>query len=182
MKACNVKVYDKLIEYLNSCDDDYVEVIVCYKDNEQDIKHNIIQYHKTLNGWYGSCGSMFDFDFFDIKEVVSFTPLSEIALISDSINNEDISFNDEEPNYDDLKEIQVDDIQKGDYVCVECERLYNSTSYLEILDIGIMFDSQTGAIIKTVTTEDEIWSTKDGSCISNPNSFYEAVGYYRKTK
>lgn len=181
MKACNVKVYDRLIEYLNNCDDNYVEVIVCYKDNEQDVKHNIIQYHRTLNGWYGACGAMFDFDFFDAKEVVSFTPLSEIELVGDSFNNEDVSF-DEELNYDDLKEIQVADIQKGDYVCVECERLYNSTSYLEILDIGVMFDNQTGAIVKTITTEDDIWSTKDGHCINNPDSFYEVVGYYRKTK
>ena len=125
---------------------------------------------------------MFDFDFFDIYEVVIAMDMDHISVdatpipVSSPIEEEDV-------DYDDLEEIEANAVRNGDYVKVECEHIYNSTSYLKVGDVGVMYDPRTGTPIKTVITEDEeVWSIFDGSCISTPNSFYEVVGYYKRLK
>lgn len=181
MKDCNKQIWEELHNYLNKCGKDYVEVLVRYLD-EGNYRHQIIQYYNANNQWFGKCGNMFDFDFFDIYEVVIAMDMDYISVDATPIP---VSFpgEDEEVDYDDLEEIDANEVQNGDYVMVECEHLYDSTSYLKVVSVGVMYDPQTGAPIKTVTTEDEeVWSTLDGSCISNPNSFYEAVGYYKRLK
>lgn len=181
MKDCNKQICEELHNYLNKCGKDYVEVLVRYLD-EGNYCHQIIQYYNANNQWFGKCGNMFDFDFFDMYEVVIAMDMDHISVgatpvpVSSPIEEEDV-------DYDDLEEIKANEVQNGDYVMVECERLYDSTSYLKVINVGVMYDPQAGTPIKTVTTEDgDVWSTLDGSCISNPNSFYEAVGYYKRLK
>ena len=180
MKDCNKQICEELRNYLNKCGKDYVEILVRYLD-EGNYRHQIIQYYNANNQWFGRCGNMFDFDFFDIYEVVIAMDMDHISVdvapipVSSPVE--------EDVDYDDLEEIEANEVQNGDYVMVECEHLYNSTSYLKVIGVGVMYDPQTGTPIKTVTTEDEeVWSTFNGSCISTPNSFYEAVGYYKRLK
>lgn len=179
MKDCNKQNWEKLHDYLNNCGKDYVEVLVRYLD-EGNYRHQIIQYYNTNNQWFGRCGNMFDFDFFDIYEIVMAMDMEQISVdvapipVSSSVE--------EDANYGDLEEIEADEVRNGDYVMVECEHIYDSTTYLKVIDVGVMYDPQTGTPIKTVTTEDkDVWSTFDGSCISSP-SFYEIVGYYKRSK
>lgn len=180
MKDCNKQIWEELHNYLNKSGKDYVEVLVRYLDEDQ-FRHQIIQYYNANNQWFGKCGNMFDFDFFDIYEVVIAMDMDRISVDAVPVP---VSFLDEEDEIcDTLEKIEANEVQIGDYVMVECEHLYDSTSYLKVIDVGIMYDSQTGTPIKTVTTEDEeVWSTRDGYCVSTPNSFYEAVGYYKLSK
>ena len=50
------------------------------------------------------------------------------------------------------RKIEANEVQIGDYVEVECEHLFDSTSYLKVIGVGVMYDPQTGTPIKTVTT------------------------------
>ena len=183
MKDCNKQIWEELHNYLNRCGKDYVEVLVRYLD-EDNHRHQIIQYYNANNQWFGRCGNIFDFDFFDIYEVEMVMDMGQISLdVTPVPVSSPVEEDEEDVYYDKLEKIEANEVQKGDYVGVECERLYANTSYLKVIDIGVMYDPQAGTPIKTVTTEDEdVWSTFDGSCISNPNSFYEVVGYYKLLK
>ena len=89
-----------------------------------------------------------------------------------------IDIDDEERNF---QEIDIYDLQIGDYICIECERFESDSIYLKIVDIQQRFDAITGEPMIIVTDEeDEIWSTKTGRCLSNPSTFYELIGCYRK--
>ena len=181
MKDRNKQIWEELHNYLNNCGKDYVEVLVRYLD-EDNHRHQIIQYYNANNQWFGKCGNMFDFDFFDIYEVEIVMDMDHIRVdvVPTPVSSPE---EDEDVDYDDLENIEANEVQNGDYVMIECERLYDSTSYLKVINIGVMYDAQSRTPIKTVTTEDgERWSTLDGSCISNPNSFYEVVGYYKRLK
>lgn len=78
--------------------------------------------------------------------------------------------------------INKEDISVGDYIGIECER-FSETCHLQIVDIQQRYDGITGEPYKIVMDEeDEIWSTQSGSCLSNPKTFYEIYGYFRKLK
>lgn len=99
----------------------------------------------------------------------------ELNIVNDNI---DFDFDDEERNF---QKIDICDLQTGDYICIECERFGCDSAYLKIVDIQQLFDAITGEPIIIVTDEeDETWSTKTGQCLSNPNTFYELIGYYRE--
>ena len=101
----------------------------------------------------------------------------ELNVVNDVDDDTDF-FNDEERNF---QKIDICDLQIGDYICIECERFGCDSVYLKIVDIQQRFDAITGEPIIIVTDEeDEIWSTKTGRCLSNPNTFYELIGCYRE--
>ena len=74
-----------------------------------------------------------------------------------------------------------EDISVGDYIGLECERCENGSCYLRIIDIQQRYNQITGKPYKAIIDEqDEIWSTLDGRCLSNPKTFYEIYGYFRE--
>lgn len=55
-----------------------VEILVRFIDHGR-IEHGILNYFTNASGdWLGTMGSMFDFDFFSIREVIGFIKLDNV--------------------------------------------------------------------------------------------------------
>jgi hypothetical protein len=81
MKECNKNIYQKIQDYLSKCLNTYVEIVIEYIDESGRNLHQIVQYNRTASDtWLGVIGNMFDFDFFDCKEVVSFVPFCNMIV------------------------------------------------------------------------------------------------------
>ena len=187
MKDCNKNIYQKIREYLDSCLTPFVEIVIEYKDETFGNLHQIVQYNRTVSDtWLGVIGNMFDFDFFDCKEVVSFVPFCNLTATENTVvavdeddDDEDIfeSINDEH-----LKKIDINDVKEGDYICIDGESSFCQTSYLKIFGVVEQVTMEDGKIVPFLILIDEdgdSWSSLDGSCVNNPNSMYSVVGYYR---
>lgn len=185
MKDCNKKIYDKIREYLDNCLDKYVEIVIEYKDESFGNLHQIVQYNRTAsNTWLGVIGNMFDFDFFDCKEVVSFvpfrnlTPTENTVIEIDDINDDDFW---DTVDTDHLRKIDVSEIKEGDYICIDGESSFCHTSYLKISRVVEQVTMQDGKItpyLIIVDDDDDTWSSLDGSS-TDGDSMYSIVGYYR---
>lgn len=193
MKECNKKIYEKIREYLDTCLTQFVEIVIEYKDETFGNLHQIVQYNRTASKtWLGVVGNMFDFDFFDCKEVVSFVPFCNLTPTENTvitIDDDDEDFL-EPINTDHLRKIDVNDVKEGDYICIDGESSFCHTSYLKIVNVEpqVIWEAakpEDNKLINTVNyfllcDEDwDTWSTLDGSCVSNENSMYSVVGYYR---
>jgi hypothetical protein len=185
MKDCNKKIYQKIREYLDTCLTPFVEIVIEYIDEPGRNLHQVVQYNRTGSGtWLGVVGNMFDFDFFDIKEVVSYVPLCNLTAAENSVVTIDEDDEDflEPINTDHLRKIDVSEIKEGDYICIDGESSFCHTSYLKISRVVEQVTMEDGKIVPFLILIDEdgdSWSSLDGSCVNNPNSMYGVVGYYR---
>lgn len=139
MKACNQNIYNKIQEYLNRCLNTYVEIVVEYEDEIEGSKHQIIQYNRTANHtWLGVIDKMFDFDFFDCNKVISFVPFCNLTATENTV----VAVDEDEENIfasiddDHLKKIEVNDVEEGDYICIDGESSFCQTSYLKIFRVN----------------------------------------------
>lgn len=124
--------------------------------------------------------------------VVSFRILSTGYSIYDDLYYEFVYLEDFKLNKDNEEffdyetefiAIDKEDISIGDYIEIECERFASDSCHLQIVDIQQRFDEITGEPYKIVIDEeDEIWSTQNGNCLSNPKTFYQIYGYFRELK
>lgn len=187
MKACNQNIYNKIQEYLNRCLNTYVEIVVEYEDEIVGSQHQIIQYNRTANHkWLGVVGNMFDYDFFDCKEVISFVPFCNLTATENTVvtvdeDEDEVDFF-ESIDTDHLKKIDVNDVKEGDYICIDGESSFCQTSYLKIFRVieqVTMEDDKIVPFLIFVDEDGDSWSSLDGSCVNNPNSMYGVVGYYR---
>jgi hypothetical protein len=187
MKKCNKKIYQNIREYLDSCLTSFVEIVIEYKDETFGNLHQIVQYNRTgSDTWLGVIGNMFDFDFFDCKEVVSFVPFCNLTATENTVVTVDEDDDDEDvfESIDDehLKKIDINDVKEGDYICIDGESSFCHTSYLKIFGVAEQVTMKDGKIVPFLILNDEdgdSWSSLDGSCVNNPNSMYSVVGYYR---
>ena len=189
MKECNKNIYQKIQDYLSKCLNTYVEIIIEYIDEPGCNLHQIVQYNRTASDtWLGVIGNMFDFDFFDCKEVVSFVPFCNITVAENSVVTVDEDVDEDEDDFfepidtDHLKKIDANDVKEGDYICIDGESSFCQTSYLKIFRVVEQVTMEDGKIVPFLIFIDEdgdSWSTLDGSCANNPNSMYSVVGYYR---
>ena len=187
MKKCNKKNYQNIREYLDSCLTSFVEIVIEYKDETFGNLHQIVQYNRTgSDTWLGVIGNMFDFDFFDCKEVVSFVPFCNLTATENTVVTVDEDDDDEDifESIDDehLKKIDINDVKEGDYICIDGESSFCHTSYLKIFSVVEQVTMEDGKIVPFLILIDEdgdSWSSLDGSCVNNPNSMYGVVGYYR---
>lgn len=185
MKECNKKIYDKIREYLDSCLTPFVEIVIEYIDEPGRNLHQIVQYNRTASDtWLGVVGNMFDFDFFDCKEVVSFVPFCNLTATENTIVTVDEDEEDIFESIDDdhLKKIDTNDVKEGDYICIDGESSFCHTSYLKIFGVVEQVTMEDGKIVPFLILIDEdgdSWTSLDGSCVNNPNSMYSVVGYYR---
>lgn len=187
MKECNKKIYDKIQEYLDSCLTPFVEIVIEYKDEPGRNLHQIVQYNRTgSDTWLGVIGNMFDFDFFDCKEIVSFVPFCNLTATENTVVTVDEDDDDEDvfESIDDehLKKIDINDVKEGDYICIDGESSFCHTSYLKIFGIveqATMEDDKIVPFLILIDEDGDSWSSLDGSCVNNPNSMYSVVGYYR---
>ena len=116
-----------------------------------------------------SYDSIYDFLYYEFVYLQDFSELDK--------DNEE--FSDDEPEY---VKINKEDISIGDYIGIECE-LFGYPCHVLIVDIQQRYNEITGEPYKIVIDEEnEIWSTQSGSCLSNPKTFYEIYGYFRKLK
>ena len=188
MKECNKNIYSKIQDYLNRCLDTYVEIIIEYKDGPGRNMHQVVQYNRTASDtWLGVIGNMFDFDFFDCKEVVSFVPFCNLTPTENTVISVDEDDDDDEDFFesidtDHLRKIDVSEIEENDYICIDGESSFCQTSYLKIFRVVEQVTMEDGKIVPFLILIDEdgdSWSSLDGSCVNNPNSMYGVVGYYR---
>ena len=187
MKDCNKKIYDKIREYLDTCLTPFVEIVIEYKDETYGNLHQIVQYNRTASDtWLGVVGNLFDFDFFDCKEVVSFVPFCNLTATENTVVTVDEDDDDEDVfesiDDDHLKKIDINDVKEGDYICIDGESSFCQTSYLKIFSVVEQVTMEDGKIVPFLILIDEdgdSWSSLDGSCVNNPNSMYGVVGYYR---
>lgn len=187
MKDCNKKIYQKIREYLDSCLTPFVEIVIEYEDEPGRNLHQVVQYNRTASDtWLGVVGNMFDFDFFDCKEVVSFVPFCNLTATENTVVTVDEDDDDEDvfESIDDehLKKIDINDVKEGDYICIDGESSFCHTSYLKIFSVVEQVTMEDGKIVPFLILIDEdgdSWSSLDGSCVNNPNSMYGVVGYYR---
>ena len=193
MKDYNKKIYEKIREYLDTCLTQFVEIVIEYKDGPDRNLHQVVQYNRTSSDtWLGVVGNMFDFDFFDCKEVVSFVPLCNLTPTENTVVTIDEDDDDflEPINTDHLRKIDVSEIKEGDYICIDGESSFCHTSYVKIVNVEPQItweaakpeDNRLVNVINYFLLCDEdwdTWSTLDGSCVSNENSMYSVVGYYR---
>lgn len=187
MKDCNKKIYQKIQEYLDSCLTPFVEIVIEYKDEPGRNLHQVVQYNRTVSDtWLGVVGNMFDFDFFDCKEVVSFVPFCNLTATENTVVTVDEDDDDEDMfesiDDDHLKKIDINDVKEGDYICIDGESSFCHTSYLKIFGVVEQVTMEDGKIVPFLILIDEdgdSWSSLDGSCVNNPNSMYGVVGYYR---
>lgn len=193
MKDCNKKIYEKIREYLDTCLTPFVEIVIEYNDGPDRNLHQVVQYNRTSSDtWLGVVGNMFDFDFFDCKEVISFVPFCNLTPTENTvitIDDDDEDFL-EPINTDHLRKIDVNEITEGDYICIDGESSFCHTSYLKIVNVEPQViweaakpgDKRLVNIVNYFLLCDEdwdTWSTLDGSCISNDDTMYSIVGYYR---
>ena len=185
MKECSKKIYDKIREYLDSCLTPFVEIVIDYIVEPGRNLHQIVQYNRTASDtWLGVVANMFDFDFFDCKEVVSFVPFCNMTVAENSVVTVDEDEDDffEPIDTDHLKKIDINDVKEGDYICIDGESSFCQTSYLKIFGVVEQVTMEDGKIVSFLIFIDEdgdSWSSLDGSCVNNPNSMYSVVGYYR---
>lgn len=185
MKDCNKKIYDKIREYLDTCLTPFVEIVIEYNDGSDRNLHQVVQYNRTANDtWLGVIGNMFDFNFFDCKEVVSFVPFCNLTATENTVVTVDEDDDDffEPIDTDHLRKIDVNDVKEGDYICIDGESSFCHTSYLKISKIVKQITMRDGKIVQFLIIVDEdgdSWSSLDGSCANNPISMYSIVGYYR---
>lgn len=187
MKDCNKNIYQKIREYLDSCLTPFVEIVIEYKDETFGNLHQVVQYNRTASDtWLGVIGNMFEFDFFDCKEVVSFVPFSNLTATENTVVTADEDDDDEDvfESIDDehLKKIDINDVKEGDYICIDGESSFCHTSYLKIFGIveqATMEDNKIVPFLILIDEDGDSWSSLDGSCVNNPNSMYSVVGYYR---
>ena len=193
MKDCNKKIYEKIREYLDTCLTPFVEIVIEYNDGPDRNLHQVVQYNRTASDtWLGVVGNMFDFHFFDCKEVISFVPFCNMTPAENTvitIDDDDEDFL-EPINTDHLRKIDVSEIKEGDYICVDGESSFCHTSYLKIVNVEPQViweaakpeDKRLVNIVNYFLLCDEdwdTWSTLNGSCISNDDTMYSIVGYYR---
>ena len=187
MKDCNKNIYQKIREYLDSCLTPFVEIVIEYKDETFGNLHQVVQYNRTASDtWLGVIGNMFEFDFFDCKEVVSFVPFCNLTATENTVVTADEDDDDEDvfESIDDehLKKIDINDVKEGDYICIDGESSFCHTSYLKIFGIveqATMEDNKIVPFLILIDEDGDSWSSLDGSCVNNPNSMYSVVGYYR---
>ena len=187
MKDCNKKIYQKIREYLDRCLTPFVEIVIEYNDGPDRNLHQVVQYNRTAsNTWLGVVGNLFDFDFFDCKEIVSFVPFCNLTATENTVVTVDEDDDDEDvfESIDDehLKKIDINDVKEGDYICIDGESSFCHTSYLKIFRVVEQVTMEDGKIVPFLILIDEdgdSWSSLDGSCVNNPNSMYGVVGYYR---
>lgn len=187
MKDCNKNIYQKIREYLDSCLTPFVEIVIEYKDETFGNLHQVVQYNRTASDtWLGVIGNMFEFDFFDCKEVVSFVPFCNLTATENTVVTADEDDDDEDvfESIDDehLKKIDINDVKEGDYICIDGESSFCHTSYLKIfgiVDQATMEDNKIVPFLILIDEDGDSWSSLDGSCVNNPNSMYSVVGYYR---
>lgn len=186
MKDCNKKIYEKIREYLDICLTPFVEIVIEYNDGPDRNLHQVVQYNRTSSGtWLGVVGNMFDFDFFDCKEVISFVPFCNLTATENTVVT--VDEDDDEDMFesiddDHFKKIDTNDVKEGDYICIDGESSFCQTSYLKIFSVVeqvTMEDDKIVPFLILIDEDGDSWSSLDGSCVNNPNSMYSVVGYYR---
>ena len=99
----------------------------------------------------------------------------ELNIVNDDIDSD---FDDEERNF---QKIDIYHLQIGDYILVECEGSFGGSSYLKIEDMQTRYDEYNGKpYIAIFDEEGEIWSSKTGECLSNPDTFMPWLGIIEK--
>ena len=85
-KAIIEAIKNELLKHTGSTE---VEILVKFI-NHGKVEHGVLKYWMNLSGnWMGVMGSMFDFDFFSVREVIGFIKLDNVI---DAMYNNGLEF------------------------------------------------------------------------------------------
>lgn len=90
MREKNKAIIEAIRNELSKCDGSApVEILVKFINHGR-IEHGILNYFTNASGdWLGTMGSMFDFDFFSIREVIGFIKFDNVM---DAMYNSGLEF------------------------------------------------------------------------------------------
>lgn len=79
MREKNKVIIEAIRNELSKCDGSApVEILVKFINHGR-IEHGVLNYFTNASGdWLGTMGSMFDFDFFSVREVIGFIKLDNV--------------------------------------------------------------------------------------------------------
>ena len=82
MREKNKAIIESIKNELSKCDgSSHVEILVKFINHGR-IEHGILNYFTNASGdWLGTMGSMFDFDFFSIREVIGFIKFDNVMVV-----------------------------------------------------------------------------------------------------
>ena len=82
MREKNKAIIEAIKNELSKCDDSTpVEILVKFINHGR-IEHGILNYFANASGdWIGTMGSIFDFDFFNMREVIGFVKLDNVIVV-----------------------------------------------------------------------------------------------------
>lgn len=79
MREKNKSIIEAINNELSKCDGSTHEEILVKFINHGRIEHGILNYFTNASGdWIGTMGSIFDFDFFNMREVIGFVKLDNV--------------------------------------------------------------------------------------------------------
>lgn len=80
MREKNKAIIESIKNELSKCDgSSHVEILVKFINHGR-IEHGILNYFTNASGdWLGTMGSMFDFDFFSVREVIGFVNMDAVT-------------------------------------------------------------------------------------------------------
>ena len=85
----NQKFRKNCREYFNSLPENVkrTSLFIKYLDEKEGAKYTVGEYFQNNMGhWIGTIDGVFDFDFFEIHEVVGFLPMENVLTAIDSLN------------------------------------------------------------------------------------------------
>ena len=79
MRKKNKSIIEAINNELSKCDGSTpVEILVRFINHGR-IEHGVLNYFTNASGdWIGTMGSIFDFDFFNMREVIGFVKLDNV--------------------------------------------------------------------------------------------------------
>lgn len=166
------------------------EVLIRYKNNSDNIEHQVANFFINSNGnIIGTVGSMFDFDFFSLREVVDYWFMDGVLELLDKykeeVNLEFLFDEDDDEEYSPRAYIEmynpqydIEKINVGDYMYIDGPTSFCQGSYNKIVGKHTRYDEMTGKpYIIFEDKEGDTYDSRTGSCINNPNSMYSVYHY-----
>lgn len=181
------KIEDCILEKSQLYDEENkkIEVLIEYINNSGEKEHQVGHYFVNSSGHIiGTIGSVFDFDFYGLREITNFWPLEDIfeTLSSNSFFIDELDLDSEEEPEIEYLDYKAEDIKVGDYMFTDGPSSFCTGSYIRIEKIVTRYDEETGSPYLVFIDDDDNWyDSRTGACISNENSMY-SVEFYGRLK
>ena len=161
-----------------------VEILLEYINNNGNVEHQVGHYFVNSSGHViGTIGNVFDFDFYNLREITNFWQLGAVFDILETYGF--LEDYEDDPDEDDITievlDCSAEDIKVGDYMYLDGPSSFCDGYYMQIERISTKYDTDTGEPYRVFIDEDCDWyDSRTGACISNENSMYGIEHYGRR--